>query len=131
MARQATVDTGPELAIRRRLHAQGLRYRVNYPLPVPGMARRRCDIAFPRCKVVVFVDGCFWHNCPEHGTWPKSNSEWWHRKLLRNAERDQQTVAALQEHGWTVIRIWEHEPPDEVADRIVRLIINTRRHDRR
>lgn len=116
MARQRTRDTDPEVALRRILHSRGLRYRLDRPLP--GLPRRRADITFVRQRVAVFVDGCFWHACPEHGTWPKRNDEWWAAKIRRNMERDRETDAHLQECGWTVIRIWEHECADEAADRV-------------
>ncbi|MFF2267202.1 very short patch repair endonuclease [Cellulosimicrobium cellulans] len=109
-------DTKPELALRRILHARGLRYRVTYP--VPGLPRRTIDVAFTRAKVAVFVDGCFWHGCPEHATRPRANSEWWARKLETNMTRDTDTSRVLSELGWTVLRFWEHEEPTAVADRI-------------
>ena len=74
MSKQLSKDTGAELAVRRLLHAAGLRYRVEYP--VPGMARRRIDVAFTRVKVAVLIDGCFWHGCPQHATHPKANADW-------------------------------------------------------
>ena len=117
MSRLRRRDNTQELALRRRLHSLGLRYRVQYP--VPGAPRRTIDIAFTRCKLAVFVDGCFWHGCAEHGTSPRSNSEWWQRKLLGNQERDRDTDNLLQERGWTVIRIWEHETLANAAKRIV------------
>ena len=117
MSRQATKNTQPELAIRRRLHRAGLRYRVDYP-PIAGL-RRRADIVFTRRKVAVFVDGCFWHSCPEHATQPGANAEWWSEKLRRNRERDHETNRALGEAGWTVIRIWEHEDPESAARVVV------------
>lgn len=107
MSRQRTRDTEPEVLLRRELHRRGLRYRVDAPLP--GMPRRRADILFTRAKVAVFVDGCFWHGCPEHKTTPTNNREWWVDKLARNIERDGQTDAHLSSLGWTVIRVWEHE----------------------
>ncbi|MCX3063628.1 very short patch repair endonuclease [Streptomyces beihaiensis] len=113
MSRQASKDTAAELAVRRLLHAAGLRYRVEYP--VPGMARRRIDVAFTGVKVAVLIDGCFWHGCPEHATHPKANAEWWRKKLDRNMARDQETTEHLVAQGWTVLRFWEHEAPDEVA----------------
>jgi len=116
MARQRTRDTEAELAIRRLLHRRGYRYRVNAPLP--GMPRRRADLLFTRWKVAVFVDGCFWHGCPAHGTWPKRNDTWWATKLRRNMERDRQTDAHLLAAGWAVVRVWEHETPEEAADRV-------------
>ncbi|MGW1001583.1 very short patch repair endonuclease [Streptomyces sp. NPDC002520] len=113
MSRQASKDTNAELAVRRLLHAAGLRYRVEYP--VPGMARRRIDVAFTRAKVAVLIDGCFWHGCPDHATQPKANAEWWRKKLDRNMARDLETTAHLTAQGWTVLRFWEHMPPDEVV----------------
>ncbi len=120
MSRQARKDTAPELALRRELHQRGLRYRVEYT--VPGRPRRRMDIAFTRVKVAVFVDGCFWHACPDHGTSPRSNGVWWTEKLTRNIARDRDTDAHLAGLGWTVVRAWEHEPPEGVADRIEALV---------
>ena len=116
MAGLARRDTAPEVAIRRLLHAQGLRYRVAYP--VPGLRRRSIDIAFTRRKVAVFVDGCFWHGCPEHGTRPRANASWWATKLAANGARDADTTARLVDQGWEVIRAWEHEAPGEVIMRI-------------
>nr|BFD84621.1 hypothetical protein StreXyl84_40220 [Streptomyces sp. Xyl84] len=116
MSRQASKDTAAELTVRRLLHAAGLRYRVEYP--VPGMARRRIDVAFTRAKVAVLIDGCFWHGCPEHATQPKANAEWWRTKLDRNMARDRETTEHLASAGWTVLRFWEHEDPEEVAARV-------------
>ncbi|WP_314223357.1 very short patch repair endonuclease [Streptomyces zaehneri] len=117
MSKQASKDTGVELAVRRLLHATGMRYRVEYP--VPGMPRRRIDVAFPRAKVAVLIDGCFWHGCPQHATHPKSNAEWWRTKLERNMARDRETTEHLTAEGWTVLRFWEHEAPEEVVVRVV------------
>jgi DNA mismatch endonuclease (patch repair protein) len=116
MRRQRRRDTNPELLVRRRLHQQGLRYRVDFR--PSKRSRARGDIVFTRAKVVVFVHGCFWHDCPEHGTLPKNNREWWRSKLRANVERDERTQALLEEEGWTCLRFWEHEDPDECADRI-------------
>lgn len=116
MARQRVRDTVAEWALRQLLHARGLRYRVDAVLP--GLPRRRADILFPRQKVAVFVDGCFWHACPEHKTAPKSNADWWAMKLARNVQRDHETDTHLAESGWKVIRIWEHENPEYAADRV-------------
>ncbi|MEU0410513.1 very short patch repair endonuclease [Streptomyces griseorubiginosus] len=116
MSRQVSKDTACELAVRRLLHAAGLRYRVEYP--VPGMARRRIDVAFTGVKVAVLIDGCFWHGCPEHATQPKANAEWWRAKLDRNMARDQETTEHLIAEGWTVLRFWEHQAPGEVAVQI-------------
>ncbi|MGA5700627.1 very short patch repair endonuclease [Peterkaempfera bronchialis] len=117
MRHQARKDTTPELAVRRLLHRSGLRYRVN--VPVPGMSRRTMDINFPRAKVAVFMDGCFWHGCPEHATEPKANAEWWRAKLDRNMERDEETTHHLTAQGWTVLRFWEHETASDVAATII------------
>ncbi|MGW7240497.1 very short patch repair endonuclease [Streptomyces sp. NPDC054804] len=113
MSRQLSKDTSAELAVRRLLHAAGLRYRVEYP--VPGMPRRRIDVAFTGVKVAVLIDGCFWHGCPLHATQPKSNAAWWRNKLDRNMARDRETTDHLAAQGWTVLRFWEHVPPGEVA----------------
>jgi len=117
-------DTPPELEIRRRLFAKGLRYRVDYP--VLTNPRRKGDIVFPGLEVAVFVDGCFWHGCPIHGTWPKANAEFWRNKIETNRARDADTDRRLQAKGWLVIRVWEHEPPEEVVDRIVRAVTERR-----
>ena len=110
------MHTAPEMAIRRELHRRGLRYRVNLTLSKIG--RIRPDIVFTRVRVAVFVDGCFWHRCPEHGSSPKTNADWWRRKLDNNVERDRTTDTVLAKAGWTVIRIWEHEDAIAAADRI-------------
>ena len=120
MSRVKNRHTAPEMAIRRELHRRGLRYRVNMALPQLG--RTRPDIVFTRVRVAVFVDGCFWHRCPEHGTSPKTNAGWWRRKLDTNVERDRTTDTALAEAGWTVIRIWEHEDPTIAADRVEAIV---------
>lgn len=112
-------DTSPELAVRRRLHAAGLRYRVDFP-PLGG--RRRADIVFTKQRIAVFVDGCFWHGCPQHATTPKRNAEYWVPKLHRNAQRDRETDLMLREAGWTSLRFWEHEPPESVASSIARAV---------
>jgi len=109
-------DTAPELAVRRLLHARGLRFRVNYA--IPGQRRRTIDIAFTRPRVAVFIDGCFWHGCPEHGTQPQRNSAWWQAKLAANRARDADSDAILRAQGWSVVRVWEHELPDLAAARI-------------
>jgi DNA mismatch endonuclease (patch repair protein) len=112
-------DTTTELAVRRLLHARGLRYRVDYA-PLPTMRRRRADIVFTRAKVAVFIDGCFWHGCPEHATTPKQHAEYWGPKLAANRARDAETNSALEAAGWTVLRFWQHEEPEAVAERIHR-----------
>lgn len=120
MSRFPRRDTTPEVALRRLLYARGMRYRVN--LPVPGLARRTIDVAFPRAKIAVFVDGCYWHGCPHHGRVPRSNREWWTEKLRRNQARDLQTATHLRDQGWRVLRFWEHQEPDDVADVVEDLV---------
>lgn len=106
----------PELRIRRLLHASGLRFRVDYA-PVLGV-RSRPDIVFTRAKVIIFVDGCFWHGCPEHYRPPTVNSGYWQSKLETNLTRDHRSSAAFEAAGWTVLRYWEHEDANEVANDI-------------
>lgn len=113
MSRQGRRDTAPELAVRRLLHAAGLRYRLQWR--VPDMSRRTIDIAFPGRRVAVFIDGCFWHGCPRHATSPKANAAWWRTKLDGNVARDGETTAHLEALGWTVLRFWEHQAPAEIA----------------
>src|SRR5690348_12739827 len=120
MSRQRRRDTGPEVAIRKLLHAMGLRYRVTWP--IPGMKRRTMDIAFPGARVAVFVDGCFWHVCPEHANNPAANSEWWAHKLATNQTRDAATNNYLESLGWRVVRIWGHERPVEAAARVAAVV---------
>ena len=109
-------DTGPELALRRELHRRGLRFRVDRA-PVPGV-RCKADIVFGCRRIAVFVDGCFWHACPEHGNLPMANREWWRAKLDVNVSRDRRNDEVLAEAGWRVIRVWEHEPVDAAAERV-------------
>lgn len=115
MARVRGRDTKPELALRRELHRRGRRYFVNRAVPP---TRRRADLVFPRARVAVFVDGCFWHSCPEHLRVPTSNVEYWTAKLERNLQRDRRTDTELEAAGWTVVRVWEHEAPVVGADRV-------------
>ncbi len=103
-------DTKPELALRRALHSRGYRYRKDYRLDLDGGKRVRPDIAFTARRVAVFVDGCFWHCCPDHGSKPAVNVGYWNPKLRRNVERDRAADTALQAAGWAVVRVWEHEP---------------------
>ena len=105
-------DTSCELALRSAVHRLGLRFRVDWP--IPG-TRRRVDLAFVSAKVAVFVDGCFWHGCPVHATWPKANAPWWRGKLSTNVERDRDTDARLETDGWIVLRFWEHEDMEGAA----------------
>jgi DNA mismatch endonuclease (patch repair protein) len=113
-------DTAPELAVRRAVHRLGLRYRVGVR-PEPTL-RRTADLVFTRRRVAVFVDGCFWHGCPEHHTVAKRNGEFWARKVADNIARDRQTTQLLQAAGWTVLRYWEHEPPEQVAAAIAAIV---------
>lgn len=106
-------DTKPELAVRKLLHAAGLRYRVAYR-PLPAL-HRTADIAFTRARIAVFIDGCFWHRCPDHASTPRTRTEFWVKKFDRNVARDAETNATLEASGWLVMRFWEHEQPDFVA----------------
>jgi len=109
-------DTKPELALRSAVHALGLRYRVN-ARPLKGV-RRTADLLFTRARVAVFLDGCFWHGCPEHHTVAKTNGDFWAQKVSDNRRRDRDTDAKLAEAGWRSVRIWEHEDPAEAARRV-------------
>lgn len=120
MAAIRRVDTKPELALRSALHARGLRYRKDLRLDLS--VRVRPDIVFTRARVAVFVDGCFWHACPDHATSPASNAGFWTTKLARNVQRDREQDAALTDAGWTVVRAWEHEDPLRVADKVEGLV---------
>ncbi len=113
MKRTRRRDTAPELATRSALHRLGLRFRVDRAV-LPG-SRRRADIVFTRAKVVVFIDGCFWHGCPAHGTMPKANREFWEEKLAANRSRDRSTDEQLERAGWKVMRFWEHADPESAA----------------
>jgi DNA mismatch endonuclease (patch repair protein) len=104
------------MALRRELHRRGYRYRVD-ARPDPSL-RGRADLLFRGPRVAVYVDGCFWHGCNEHGVLPKSNREWWRAKLRRTAERDRATERTLRSLGWKVVRVWEHEDPVAAADRV-------------
>ncbi len=118
-------DTKPELEIRRRLHELGLRYRVAIP-PEPGL-RRRADIVFTRARVAVFIDGCFWHGCPEHGRSTfNHNAEYWPAKIAANVSRDADTNARLYAAGWHVLRYWEHEDAGDVVEEIRRTVLAVR-----
>ncbi len=115
------VGTQPEIRLRSALHRKGLRFRKDFVIEADGL-RVRPDVTFPRRRVAVFLDGCFWHSCPAHGSVPGSNAGYWTPKLRRNVERDTRVDAALMSAGWNVIRIWEHElrgNPDAVACEVV------------
>ncbi|TQM80723.1 T/G mismatch-specific endonuclease [Saccharothrix saharensis] len=116
MSKQRSRDTGIEVALRRELHRLGLRYRV-HQRPVRAV-RREADVVFGPAKVAVFVDGCFWHGCPEHGTWPKRNGEFWRTKIEANQARDANTDQVLADAGWLAVRVWEHEDPTVAASRV-------------
>ena len=120
-------DTALELVVRRALHARGLRYRVDYA-PLPGL-RSRADIVFTRVRVVIYLDGCFWHGCPQHGTTPVANADYWVPKLQRNRERDAATTQTLVDNGWTVLRFWEHEDPGAVVEQIAARVRLARSRD--
>ncbi|MER7511492.1 very short patch repair endonuclease [Streptomyces lavendulae] len=117
-------DTKPERLIRSLLHAQGLRYRVA-ARPLPNL-RRTADIVFRPAKVAVFIDGCYWHGCPEHYVPPKTNSGYWSGKVAGNMARDRDTDQRLRDAGWTVLRFWEHEPSSECALRIAAAVDKSR-----
>jgi DNA mismatch endonuclease (patch repair protein) len=121
---QRRADTNPELRLRKRLHAKGLRYRVG--VKVPGNRRRTIDIAFTKARVAIFVDGCFWHACPVHSVPVKNNSTWWAQKLQSNVTRDRSTDEMLRAQGWEVVRIWEHEDTLSAAD-LVEKTVKSRR----
>ncbi len=116
MSRVRRRDTAPELELRSELHRRGFRYRVDRR-PLQGLPSR-ADLVFGPAKVAVYVDGCFWHSCPEHGTMPRSNEAFWRQKLSRNQERDATVNATLAAAGWTVVRVWEHEEIALAADRV-------------
>jgi DNA mismatch endonuclease (patch repair protein) len=109
--------TGPELRLRSALHRAGLRFWKNHAISVEDV-RTHPDVVFPRARVAVFVDGCFWHSCPEHGTLPRANAHYWGPKLARTVERDRRADRALSAAGWRVIRVWEHDPIAESVARV-------------
>lgn len=120
MQRQRRRDTALEVGVRSRLHALGYRFRVDYR--PDASLRTRGDIVFTRRKVVVFIDGCFWHGCPWHATEPKNNAQWWREKLAANVARDRRADQLLRDLGWAVIRVWEHEPLESAVASIVRVL---------
>ena len=117
---QRVRDTEVELAIRRAVHRMGLRYRVN--VRPSSELRVRADMVFTRAKVAVFIDGCFWHGCPEHFIPPKNNAEWWAAKIQGNRDRDARSRADLVARGWQVVSIWEHANADEAASEIAAVV---------
>ena len=124
MSRTGRRDTKPEVVLRQYLHARGLRFRVDRSV-LPDR-RRRADIVFGPIRLVVFVDGCFWHGCPEHATWPANNAAYWREKIETNRLRDRDTDERLAVAGWEVIRVWEHEDPYLAADRIQARVLERR-----
>jgi DNA mismatch endonuclease (patch repair protein) len=122
-------DTKPELALRRAVHALGLRYRVAFR-PVTSV-RRSADLVFTKARVAVFLDGCFWHGCPIHHTFAVTNAGFWAEKVRRTRERDAETNRILEEAGWYVLRIWEHEDPGDAAERVAELVHRHRQPDQR
>jgi DNA mismatch endonuclease (patch repair protein) len=123
MSAQGSRDTKPEMALRRELHRRGRRFRVDAPLPAP-LHRRRADLLFPRQRIAVFVDGCFWHGCPVHGTahTARTNSAFWLDKVTGNRARDAETTAALERMGYRVLRFWEHEDVLAASDAVERAL---------
>lgn len=117
-------DTAPEVAIRRAIFRRGYRFRIQVR-PLGGL-NRRADVVFPTEKVAVFVDGCFWHCCPLHGTSAKANAEFWAEKLETNRKRDTETDDLLRSEGWLPVRIWEHEDPEEAAEKVCGLVLARR-----
>ena len=122
MAKVRQTGTDVELALRREMYRIGLRYRVGYE--VLKKPRRVADVAFPGRKIAVFVDGCFWHGCPEHATWPKRNAEFWRQKIEANRQRDADTNTRLRAIGWTALRFWSHESPAKAAAIVARAVAN-------
>jgi DNA mismatch endonuclease (patch repair protein) len=120
MAKVRQTGTDAELALRREMYRIGLRYRIDYE--VLKKPRRIADIAFPGRKIAIFVDGCFWHGCPDHATWPKRNADFWRQKIEANRQRDADTNARLQAKGWIALRFWSHESPVETAKTVVHMI---------
>lgn len=128
MKRTRGRDNDLERALRSELHRLGLRFRLHRKL-LPR-STRTADVVFPRQRVAVYVDGCFWHGCPVHGTWPKRNAEWWRSKIEANIRRDRDTDARLEELGWLVVRVWEHEAPNEAALRVASAVNEAKSIDR-
>lgn len=122
-ANSAGRDTGPELALRRELHRRGVRYRVGAQIRLPGHRVITPDLVWRGRRLAVFVDGCFWHQCPDHSRPPKSNLEYWVPKLARNVERDRAQAGALVAAGWSVLRFWEHVAAEDAADAIAQALI--------
>jgi DNA mismatch endonuclease (patch repair protein) len=118
-------NNSSEVRLRSMLHQMGLRFRLHRRI-IPGRTST-ADLVFPRARVAVFIDGCFWHSCPEHKTLPKANGAWWRQKLRANVVRDRKSDQMLLELGWQVIRIWEHEDVDRAANRILNAVLKMSR----
>ena len=116
MAKIRSRDTKPEIRLRKALWAKGLRYRLHYDL------LGRPDIVFPKYKIAIFCDGCFWHGCPKHSKTPKTNAGFWQEKIIKNMERDREVNHLLMEMGWIVLRFWEHEIKDDLENVICRVM---------
>ena len=119
-------NTSPEVALRSTLHRRGLRF-FTHRRPLPGL-RCEADLVFPRLRLAVFVDGCFWHGCKVHKRPPKANRAYWVAKIERNVERDREQDRNLREAGWTVVRVWEHESLDEGAERVIAAVKSLQPH---
>jgi DNA mismatch endonuclease (patch repair protein) len=122
MRRNRRRDSTAELAVRSELHGRGLRFRVDRPIHLRERVVRP-DIVFGKAKLAVFIDGCFWHRCPQHGNAPRTNSAYWGPKLEQNVIRDRIVDLALVEEQWRVIRAWEHEAPGDVADKVAAALL--------
>jgi DNA mismatch endonuclease (patch repair protein) len=120
-------DTKPEVLIRSALHRRGYRFRKGFLLRAGGI-RVRPDVVFTRWKVAVFIDGCFWHRCPDHGTEPKRNANYWGPKLRANVDRDRRVNEVLSAEGWAVVRVWEHEAVEAAVDQIASTVSSRREH---
>jgi DNA mismatch endonuclease, patch repair protein len=118
--------TNIEREVRSVLFRLGLRFRVNR-IVVPG-SRRRADVVFAKSRLAIFIDGCFWHSCPQHKTMPKTNTRWWRAKLAANVKRDRDSDRELRKYGWKVIRVWEHQCTDTVARRVLKALADRKRH---
>lgn len=128
MKRVRQKNTSAESALRRELHARGLRYRLH--VAVLTRPRRVADVALSSLRVAVFVDGCFWHGCPRHATWTKANADFWRSKIVANKARDFDTDRRLQKDGWAVVRAWAHEAPSAVATRVVSVVRSRRKTEK-
>lgn len=128
MRRVRQKNTSAESLLRHELFALGLRYRIQ--VPVLTKPRRVADVVFSGLRVAVFIDGCFWHGCPLHATWPKENAEFWRAKILANQDRDRDTDERLRADGWEVVRIWSHELPKKAAERIATILAERKARNR-